>query len=97
VLILSALYGLMTLDTWVEPYDVKMGDRNSVTADTLIVQAEALGISWGDDVYALLPSAYYDVLSEALGALDIYPQNVYEAAPGIGFQREVVGCIRRSV
>ncbi len=96
VLILSALYGLVTLDTLLYPYDLKMGDQDCVTAETVAIQAEALGLTWSSDVYALLPAAYFAVLNEALRSLDVYPQNVYEAAPGIGYQREVVGCIRRA-
>src|SRR5512139_2488723 len=47
VLILSARYGLITPDTVIEPYELKMGAPGSVTPETLAVQAVDLGIDWG--------------------------------------------------
>lgn len=95
VLILSALHGLLTLDQVVAPYDVKMGDPGSVTPEVVAEQAEALGMTWGAEVYAMLPGAYYRTLNTALRPLDVYPLDVYEAAPGIGYQRGVVSSVRR--
>jgi hypothetical protein len=93
VLILSALHGLVELDTIIEPYDVRMGDTGSVTAATVAAQAEALGLA-DADVYALLPSAYFTILDEALRTLDVFAANVYEADLGIGFQRSTNRTIR---
>ena len=89
VLILSALHGLVELDTVLAPYDVKMGDPQSVTPAVLAAQATALGLGWGSEVYAFLPAAYFTALDTALRTLDVYPAPVYEAAPGIGYQRAV--------
>lgn len=94
VLILSAKHGLITLDTFVEPYDVRMGDEGSVTAETIAAQAQALGLTWEADVFALLPAAYLETLDAALRILDIYVNPVYaETARGIGDQRHINGVI----
>ena len=95
VLILSAQYGLIDPDTVIAPYDLRIDQPGSVTAATLAAQAEALGIEWGDEVYALLPQAYLARLDEALRTLDVYVQNVYEATAGIGDQRHVNAGISR--
>lgn len=97
VLILSALHGLITPDTVIEPYNVKMGDPASITVDALAATAEAAGIAYGDEVYALLPKAYRARLAEALGREYINVQDVYEAAPGIGYQRGVASAIVRTI
>ncbi len=96
VLILSALHGLVELDTVLAPYDLKMGRPGSVDVATLMRQAEEFGMGWGpgdDDgpgeVYAMLPRAYYAALSEALQQLYVYPQDVYEACSGL-FDQKVV-------
>lgn len=94
ILILSALYGLVTLDTVLAPYDVKMGDAGSVSVELIAAQAAALGIDWGADVYALLPGAYFDRLDKALRTHDVYAADVYEADAGIGYQRGTLRCIR---
>ncbi|MFY1595574.1 DUF7221 family queuine tRNA-ribosyltransferase-like protein [Micromonospora sp. WMMD737] len=89
VLILSARYGLVELDQVLEPYELRMGDPGSVSADTLAEQALALGIDWGADVYALLPRPYLARLDDALRTLDVYVQNVYEGCGGILQQKTV--------
>jgi hypothetical protein len=93
VLILSALHGLVELDTVLEPYDLRMGAPGSVTAETLTAQALALGIDWGSAVYAFLPRAYLARLDEALRTLDVYVQDVYEACGGNGDQRRVLSIV----
>lgn len=93
VLILSARYGLLGLDDIVDPYDTTMGDPDAVTVPEVTAQAVALGIDFGVEVYAMLPRAYYRALSAALAPLDVYPQNVYEAARGIGDQRHIASII----
>lgn len=97
VLILSALHGLVTLDTVLAPYDCKMGDPGSVTAEQVAEQARQLGMTWEAraDVYALLPKAYFRVLDQALRADDVFAADVYEADPGIGYQRGTCACIKR--
>lgn len=97
VLILSARHGLIALDQVVAPYDTKMGDPDSVTAEQVRSQLAGHGITWGNrpDVYAMLPKAYWAVLDAACRAEDIYPADVYEAAPGIGYQRQVASIVAR--
>jgi hypothetical protein len=97
VMILSALHGLVALDEVLEPYDVKMGDSGSITAHQLAEQLGDHGIEYGDEIYAMLPKAYYRVLATAAElADDIAVQNVFEAAPGIGYQRGVASSLLRS-
>lgn len=57
VLILSAKYGLLRLDEVIEPYELRAGDPGAITAEDLIGQAEALGIT-DAEVTALVPAAY---------------------------------------
>ncbi len=44
VYILSAKYGLLTLDQEIEPYDLRMGDRGCVTVPTVLLQAATLNL-----------------------------------------------------
>lgn len=95
VLILSAKLGLIELDTVVAPYDVKMGDADAITPAGIRTTADALGLEELDpELYALLPGAYYAALAEALAPLDMFAADVYEAAPGIGYQRGTVRSCR---
>ncbi len=94
VLVLSAKYGLVKLDTVLEPYDLRMGQPGSVSAATLCAQAEALGIDWTSEVYALLPGAYLRTLDAAMRTIDVYIQQVYETARGIGDQRHINAAIQ---
>lgn len=90
VLILSARHGLVDPDQILEPYDLQIGQPGSIPAATLTAQALEWGIDWGSQVYALLPRPYLARLDEALRALDVYVQDVYQAATaGIGEQRRV--------
>lgn len=96
VLILSALHGLVEPERVLAPYDQKMGKPGAIDAARLAETAEAVGIREDDEVYALLPkgkdSPYYPVLAEALPN---QVQDVYEAAPGIGYQRGVASVLAR--
>lgn len=98
ILILSALHGLLELDTIVAPYDCKMGDERSIEADELAAQIEDEGLlTEADDVYALLPKAYMATLDAAMRMLDMRPPaEVYEGCGGIGEQRGVAACIKRT-
>jgi hypothetical protein len=59
VLILSALHGLLTLHDLIAPYDLRMGDKGSVTGEQLLQQAAGLDIL-GADVTVLGPRAYVE-------------------------------------
>jgi uncharacterized protein YceK len=89
VLVLSALHGLITLDTVIAPYDLKPGRHGSISPAAVGAQAASLGIAWGCEVYALLPRPYLAVLDAALRPECIWVQDVYEGCRGIGEQRFV--------
>lgn len=95
VLILSARYGLIDLDTVIEPYEQRMDQPGSITADDLADQALTLGIDWGAQVYGVLPRVYLARLDSALRQLDVYVQDVYEGCSGIGEQRRVNSIVGR--
>lgn len=96
VLILSAKHGLLHLDAEVDPYDVKMGDAEAITSEEVADTAADLGIEYGAQVYGMLPNAYREVLAEALAADDVLVHDIYEAAPGIGYQRGVASALLRT-
>lgn len=89
VLILSAMHGLIDPEKVLQPYDLRMDQPGSVSAQTIAQQAREHGIDWGSEVYALLPRPYLSRLDEALRTLDVHVQDVYEATKGIGEQKRV--------
>lgn len=91
VLVLSALHGLVELDTVLAPYDVKMGAAGCVTPDVLAGQ---LGVLGATSITTLLPRAYAAVLdhaAELAGVGDLI--DMFADAPGIGYQRGVAARI----
>lgn len=87
VLILSALHGLVELDTQLAPYDVKIGEAGSIKTADLATQLATLAPS---TITTLLPHAYaaaLDAAAEIAGAPDII--DLFADAPGIGYQRAV--------
>lgn len=82
VLILSALHGLVELHRTIEPYDLRMGQAGSVTAEILRGQAEQLGEAGAGDVVVLAGRAY------ARPVLAVWPhaQDVLAGTAGIGDQ-----------
>jgi len=98
IIILSALHGLLDPDDWVEPYNMKMGDKGSVSPATVREQAHnRFGWRSPMNVHTFLPKKYFAVLDKALKPLGIYAQDIYEADPGIGYQRGTCKVIRDSV
>lgn len=96
VWILSAKHGLLDPDQVVAPYDVTMGDAEAVTVDQLAAQAVVRGLAYGDEVYAMLPKAYRELLAAALAQLDVTVADMFEAAVrGIGDQRGVACKVTR--
>jgi hypothetical protein len=65
VVILSALHGLVELDTVLDPYNLRMGEPGSVTAATLREQAAALGLDRAQ-VTVLGGKAYVQALQEVV-------------------------------
>ncbi|WP_349307044.1 DUF6884 domain-containing protein [Rhodococcus sp. USK13] len=51
--ILSGLHGLLNLDTVTAPYEMRLGELGSITADTVHEQAAAHGLLDTDDVIVL--------------------------------------------
>lgn len=91
VLVLSALHGLVELDTVLDPYDVKMGAAGCVTAEVLAGQLVAIGPS---AITTLLPHAYaatLDHAAELAGVGELI--DLFADAPGIGYQRGVAARI----
>lgn len=88
VLIMSARHGLVDLDTVLAPYDTTMGEADAVGPGAIAAQGLALELD-DDEVYALVPRRYFEVLSAGLQAIYAYPQDVYEATAGVGDQRGV--------
>jgi hypothetical protein len=97
VLIYSALHGLVSPETELAPYDVRITDAEAIGPVALAATVIAAGIAHGDEAYGMLPKAYRAKLAEACElADDVALQDVYEAAPGIGFQRGVASSLIRT-
>lgn len=99
VMILSAQYGLVELNQQLAAYDVKMGQAGCITAAGIAAQLMELAPA---AIESLLPAAYRTGLQAAVAALNDDEDNgwiefmdVYEAAPGIGYQRGVAGVLAR--
>lgn len=89
-LILSAKYGLVTLDRVIEPYDLRAGQPGAVTAQIVRAQAGALGML-DADVTVLAGRAYASII------LEIWPQavDVLAGTRGIGQQLARLAAISR--
>lgn len=92
VLIVSGLYGLLELDTPVEPYEQRINQAGAITLDELRRQADDLGLD-SDRVVALLPSAYRNALTAAGIRIDA---DILAGTRGIGDQRGRLSRIIRS-
>lgn len=94
VRILSARYGLVDPDSTLPPYDTTIGDDEAITPGLLAGQL--LPLAGGDqlEVSAFLPRAYLAVLRDAAELvpewLSVAVYDVFEDAPGIGYQRQVI-------
>ena len=95
ILVLSARHGLVSLDTVLAPYDVKMGDGLAV--DPIDLTDDMLDLGWhlaDVDVYHLLPKTYAKTFEDACRDLYVFPQEVYEATAGIGEHRAICAQVR---
>jgi hypothetical protein len=81
ILILSALHGLLELDTVIAPYEQRMGKPGSIGPDRLREQARELGVD-GAEVTILAGRAYADA------ALAVWPaaRDLLAGAGGLGRQ-----------
>lgn len=94
-----ARFGLLTLDTVIAPYDLRMGQPGSVTAECVAAQLAGYRPS---EINTMLPAAYLRVLVDAITiantrhGTDIVLNDAYESAPGIGYQRGVAASLLRT-
>jgi hypothetical protein len=102
--ILSAKHGLMKLDEIVEPYDVKMGDADSISADDLRDQVTELHEQYSHfdyRIHTLLPKAYYRELWAAVhtgqrrAAFKLW--NHFDGCAGIGYQKAALKNLRNGI
>ncbi|MEH1017965.1 DUF6884 domain-containing protein, partial [Micromonospora sp. CPCC 206060] len=63
LVILSARHGLLDPATWIEPYDLRMGQPGAVSVPTLRAQARRLGIDVAGTVTVLAGRDYADAVS----------------------------------
>jgi hypothetical protein len=96
VLILSARYGLVAPEEVLAPYDTKMGDADAISLQGIAATAAELHIGYGDELYAMLPRTYREALTAALDATDVPVFDVFEASPGIGYQRGTAASLART-
>lgn len=91
-LILSALHGLLPLDQVIAPYELRMGQPGSITADQLRRQAERLHLADERQVIALAGRAY------TAAALRVWPAAAtpLAGAGGLGRQLAVLAGIART-
>jgi hypothetical protein len=102
--ILSAKHGLVKLDTILEPYDVKMGDAQSVSMDKLrddISELHELFSHFDYRIHTLLPQAYYRALWAAVhtgkrpAAFKVW--NHFDGCAGIGYQKAALKNLRNGI
>jgi hypothetical protein len=100
LLILSALHGLIPARKVIAPYDVRMGQAGSITVEALADQLLTLGAG---SLYAFCPKAYRlalcqaaEIVNDRLDEDRVIVHDVFEAAPGIGYQRGVATSINRT-
>jgi hypothetical protein len=92
-MILSALHGLLELDTVVAPYDVTMGGSGAITAEQLALQLVRTGAT---RVVALTPNRYTDALAAACELAGVQLVRAFDGCRGIGDQRGRLAQLRRS-
>jgi hypothetical protein len=93
VLIMSARHGLITPDTVIDPYDQTITDAGSIPVSSLVTQLLMHRATSRTDIYAFLPRLYRTRLRATADLLGhntdftVLVHDVYEAAPGIDYQR----------
>ncbi|WNV83104.1 hypothetical protein [Umezawaea sp. Da 62-37] len=99
---MSARYGLLDPDTTITPYEQTMTSRGAVTAHRVADQLIAVVADQDADITAFLPKAYLARLHEAVALVrrhtghEVLVHDAYAAAPGVGYQRQVLAALRRS-
>ena len=90
--ILSAKHGLVRLDHVLEPYEMKMNHKDSVTGFRLVMQL--IGLRFEGTIHTLLPKPYLYKIHNAAIALNLSLVNHYEGCAGIGYQKARLKQIR---
>ncbi|OWL95522.1 hypothetical protein B7435_29990 [Mycolicibacterium peregrinum] len=98
-LLLSAKHGLLTLDDYIDPYDVTMGQSGAVDGMWVAGQLQMLG---AERIEAVVPQRYLAVLREGVELLGAEGRDVelvdrFAGARGIGDQRAVLSRMVRGV
>jgi hypothetical protein len=93
--ILSAKHGLVRLDHVLEPYEMKMSDKDSVTGFRLVMQL--VGLQFEGTIHALLPKQYLSRMTSAANAVNATVINHYEGCAGIGYQKSRLKQLREMV
>jgi hypothetical protein len=83
--ILSAKHGLVRLDHVLDPYEMKMSDKGSVTGFRLVMQL--VGLQFEGTIDALLPKQYLARMTSAANAANATVVNHFEGCAGIGYQK----------
>lgn len=83
--IFSAMHGLVRLDHVLQPYEMKISHKESITGYRLVMQL--MGLKFEGTIHALLPKPYLARLQSVANALDLQLINHYEGCKGIGFQK----------
>lgn len=91
--ILSALHGLLDLEAVVEPYDLKMNEPGSITAEQLAGQLVEAGVQ---RVVAFTPNTYTAALEAACEVAGVELVAPLAGCRGIGEQRGRLASYRRS-
>lgn len=79
IFILSAKYGLLKLDDLIEPYDLKMGDKNSVNLQTISKQIKKYKIN--GKIYSTAGKEYRKILDKVFINIE-YP---FRHLKGMGY------------
>ena len=93
--ILSAKHGLVRLDHVIEPYEMKMSHKDSVTGFRLVMQL--VGLKFEGTIHALLPKQYLSKMTSAANAVNASVVNHYEGCAGIGYQKARLKQLREMV
>ena len=90
--IMSAMHGLVRLDHVIEPYEMKISDKDSVTGYRLVMQL--VGMKFDGELITFLPKGYLKRLTSAGIAAGCTILDMYEGCAGIGYQKARLKAVR---
>ncbi len=91
IYVLSAKYGLVKLDQVLKPYNVKLGDKGSISPKKLSKMIKDLGIE--GTVTSLLPKQYHKLFTDA-ARNELQIEQYFEGTRGIGDQKARLSQLR---